>query len=129
MARKKSASAGHTATKVSGAKGNTVWLNYKFTPEDIVVVREDVQDTVALCARLAGLFAEGIDLTVRYVPERKNYSAFAVGAAPGDSPDRIGISAFGGTVWEALAALLFKIDLFRQSPDALTAGSGSVGIG
>jgi hypothetical protein len=129
MARGKSKGNGTTTKPVSAAAKNTVWHNYKISSEDAVLIREDAQDVVSLCSRLAGLFALGADVTVRYVPDRGNYSAFAVSAARDDSPDRIGLSAFGGTVWEAIAAMLFKFDLLQSRPEALTAGGAGLGIG
>lgn len=129
MARRKSEKP--TGTPQSGGKsGQPVqWLNYRLSPEDTAIVLSDSDDTPGLASRLSGLFASGADFSVRYVAERKNFSAFAIALARDDSGLRIGISAFGGTVWQAIAALLYKCDLYASEPEKLTASGQGVGIG
>lgn len=129
MARKKSQS--NTATG-GGAKSKTAetnWLNYKLTPDDVGIVVGDTEDLQQLVGRLAGLFAHGADFSVRYVPDRQNWSAFCISPAVEGGAGRTGISAFGGSQWQALSALLYKVDLHRNNPDAFTASGKGLGIG
>lgn len=129
MARKKSGANGANAGTSANGKNNVTWLNYKLTPEDVATVVSDCDDTPALCARLAGLFASGADFSIRYVPERKNFSAFAISLARGDDNLRTGISAFGGDVWQALSAVLYKCDLYASEPEAFAQSGANLGIG
>lgn len=130
MARKKSTySDTKNAPGVQARNNNAVWLNYRPSAEDVGVILSDAEDPEQLCARLASIFAHGADFSVRYVPDRKNWSAFCISAPSAVDNRRTGISAFGGTVWQALSALLFKVDLLRQDPDALTESGGGAGVG
>jgi len=129
MARKKSGADGTYGKSTATAKNNVTWLNYKLASEDTPIVLAEADDTSALCTRLAGLFASGADFSIRYVPERKNFSAFAISLARTDDGVRIGISAFGGTIWQALSSLLYKCDIYASEPEKLTQSGGNLGIG
>lgn len=129
MARAKRRNDASTVASVSHGKSAVRWLNYRLSPEDTAIVLSDADDIQQLASRCAGLFASGSDFSVRYVAERKNYSAFAITLARGDDDIRVGISAFGGTVWQAIAALLYKCDLYASEPERLTESGQGLGIG
>jgi hypothetical protein len=129
MARAKSRKSTSNVVEVSHSKSTVKWYNYKLTSEDTGTVLADCEDIQALASRCAGLFASGADFSVRYVPERNNYSAFAIAVARSDDNIRVGISAFGGTIWQAIASLLYKCDLYASEPERLTESGQSVGIG
>jgi hypothetical protein len=129
MARSKSGKHDGAATKSTKPASSVKWLNYRLTPEDTAIVLADCEELPALASRVAGLFASGADFSIRYVPERKNYSAFAIAMAREDDGVRTGISAFGGTVWQAIASLLYKCDLFASEPEKLAESGSGLGIG
>ena len=129
MARGKSKSNAGNGQTSGNKKPETQWVNYRLSPEDTPIVLADCEDISALSVRLAGLFASGADFSVRYVPERKNFSAFAIAAARADDNIRIGISAFGGDVWQAISALLYKCDLYAENPAAFAQSGQNLGIG
>jgi hypothetical protein len=129
MARAKRRNNASDMAKASQPATTVTWLNYRLSPEDTAIVIDDTNDISALASRVAGLFASGSDFSVRYVPERKNFSAFAITMARADDNVRIGISAFGGDVWQAIAALLYKCDLYAEQPEKLTVSGQNLGIG
>jgi hypothetical protein len=129
MARPKSGKSAGSVPSAGNKGVETQWFNYRLTAEDTPVVLADCEDTQSLASRVAGLFASGADFSIRYVPERKNYSAFAIAMARSDDGVRVGVSAFGGTVWQAVAALLYKCDLYASQPEKLTPGGQNLGIG
>lgn len=129
MARGKRRNAPSTVVTSSHTKSEVKWLNYRLSPEDTGIVLSDCEDVSALATRVAGLFASGADFSVRYVPERKNFSAFAIAVARSDDGIRIGISAFGGSVWQAIASLLYKCDLYASEPEKLAESGTGLGIG
>lgn len=128
MARKMNRTKIEQNSDKTTSKTLTTWLNYRLTPGDVPVVLEDAQDQAALANRLALLFVSGVDFSIRYVPERKNFSAFVI-SQPDEKGIRIGISAFGGDIFEALACVLFKADLYRDSPESFAASGGGSTIG
>lgn len=129
MARAKSKKSEGTTGSDRGSAQPVQWLNYRLTPEDTAIVLSDCDSTARLAARLSGLFASGSDFSIRYVAERKNFSAFAIEMARDDGGVRIGISAFGGTVWQAISALLYKCDLYATEPEKLAQSGAHLGIG
>jgi len=129
MARKRATVATHTSKSAAGKSKPAVWYNYKLTQEDVGTILSDCDDVGGLCTRLAGIFASGADFSIRYVPERKNYSAFVIAVGREDDSERIALSAFGGTVWQALASVLFKCDLLTQSPEAFGKSGENLGLG
>jgi len=129
MARPKSGK--QQSTPLNGKKpvNKTQWLNYKLSDAEIVTVLSDCEDTQELGTRLLGLFASGIGFSIRYNGDRANWSAFAISGEGGDDGASIGISAFGGSQWQALSALLYKCDVYNARPDALTESGQGMGIG
>ena len=129
MARRKSEKSASTADTNRKSGQPVQWLNYKLSPEDVAIVLSDSDDTPGLATRLSGLFASGSDFSVRYMAERKNYSAYAIAMAREDGGVRIGISAFGGTIWQAIASLLYKCDIYASDPEKLAESGAGLGLG
>lgn len=130
MARKSNKQSGNNIGTGSGRKSvPTVWKNYRLQPEDIPAILEESGDHDSIAARISQIFVLGADFSLKCNPERGNWSAFIIEPIREGQAERIGISAFGGDQWQALACVLFKMQLFQHSPD-LFAGSGSnLGIG
>lgn len=129
MARTKSKNPANSAKPPAGKPVEVQWLNYKFSQDDVAIVLEEAQDVPALCARLASVFISGDDFSVRFNPARKNFSAYAISGASNADGVRIGLSAFAGSVPEAISAILYKRDLFISSPENFTQSGQSMGIG
>lgn len=129
MARKSRSKFGSASDGSKSVKVTTVWANYKLTHDDVALVISDAAEQEKIATRLASLFAQGADFSVRHNPERKNFSAFAISLPGANDGIRIGISAFGGDVWQAVAAVLYKCDLYASSPEKFTESGQGVGIG
>lgn len=129
MARKSRSKFGSTTDASKSPKISTVWANYKLTQDDVAIVVSDATEHEKIASRLATLFALGADFSVRHNPERKNFSAFAISLPGADDGVRVGISAFGGDVWQAIAAVLYKCDLYANAPEKFTESGQGLGIG
>lgn len=130
MARKpKRGSTDTTPTSGKPKPLPVVWRNYRIPEQDIPTVLEDAQNEAKLSSRIARLWTSGADFSVKYNPERGNWSAFTIEATSEDIPDRTGISAFGANQWQAVAALFFKVDVYLTRPDKFSAGNGGSVLG
>lgn len=128
---RKTKRAGFSATS-AGSKPNALpvtWRNYKLTSDDIPVVLADTEDEAELSSRVAALWTSGADFSVKFNPDRGNWSAFSIEAPREDISERTGISAFGANQWQAIAALLYKIELYVNHPDRFASSGASLGIG
>lgn len=111
------------------ATTSTVWANMRLTSDDEPLIIEDAGDIGSLCTRLAGIFVTGSDFSLRFNPARGNYSGFIISALRDGDNSRVGISAYGPTIELTLSAILYKFDLYQQSPEKFSQGSQSLGIG
>lgn len=129
MARKKSGGIAASASAGNRQSNDLNWLNIPLQDGDVETVLSIAGEPKKLALELATLFASEYDFSVRYNPERKNYSAFANFVQGGADGIRVGVSAYGGTHGQAAAALLCKLHLYQSDPAAYVAGRKSLGIG
>jgi len=129
MARSKSQNRQANDAKPKLGKLPTEWVNYRLSEADTPIILEDAEDYAALTQRLLELFARGVGFSVRYNADRGNWSAFAIAGEGSSDTAPIGISAFGGTQWQAISSLLFKCDVYANRPDAFAKSGQSLGIG
>jgi hypothetical protein len=129
MPRKPKSSVQSAVTSRKLSQPDTRWLNYKLTETDVPAVLAIADEQESIADGLIGLLTLGADVQARYNVDRANWSAFAIYPRGDGSDCRYAISAYGGTQWQAIAALLYKCDLYATSPDTLSESGKGMGIG
>lgn len=129
MARKKKDGTNGTQQVHTTTSDGPTWVNVRFEQDEIAWIAELVADPNQIGSRLAGLLADNIGFSVKFVPLRGNYSAFVVGVAVPGIGENCAFSAFAPDTITATCAVLCKVALTQASPSRGTASGASVGIG
>lgn len=129
MARSKSQKSSKAAGNAPQIANTTEWANMRLTSDDAPYITEEAKDLPSLVIRLCPIFLTGADFSIRFNPLRQNYSAFIISPENSDGTARVGISAFGPDIATTLSAVLYKFELYQQSPEKFAAGVQSLGFG
>lgn len=128
MARSKRKPNNATGGNTAQSNGGLVWANIALDPEETALVEQLCAEPDRVGIELAQLFQKQGNFSLKYNPDRSNYSAFIVASGgDGDGVQR-GISASANTGIAAAAAVLFKLRLFIADPSRGVAPSGGMGI-
>lgn len=107
----------------------TVWVNVRFTPEQIQEVLHLSENVDELAKSLASLLTEGYGFSVRANADKANFSAFITGIPSHDGTKLYAISGFAPSATGATASVLVKYYAVLDDPSLLSSAQSSAGIG
>lgn len=128
MARKKSHSNSSSGANNGTSGTGLQWVNIVLDAEEIQAVEHLANTPDDVGHLLSELLASEGNFTVKFNPDRGNYSAFITAALNGSNGTGRGISASALTGIAAAAAVLVKLRIFRADPGRGGATGGSMGI-
>lgn len=129
MARSKSKNSKSSGTDAPPVKYRTEWVNCRLSDDDSPVILAAVENPNDMFAILASICAEDGGFSVRYDTDKSSFSAYIFSPPDPATGVLTGISAYGKSAVIALAAVLFKYDLYAAGSDRISKSGQSLGFG
>lgn len=128
MARKKANGTQGVGNRVSASDGKLQWLNVRLEEEDIATVLALSDSTDEFRNELVSLVAGGGNFSVRFNPDKGDYSCFVSDSRGESDGNRYGISSSAIEARHAISAAIIKLRLWKSSPDRFTQAGSGLGI-
>jgi len=108
------AAKGNGGNRDSGARGNAKWrwANCRLSDEDVATLEGDTSSMEYLATSFVALADDGYGVTIKSVDSGKSICCTVYRPDFPDTGTIVGVSAFGGSVRDAVLTCLYKLDQY-----------------